>query len=82
MERISLADAEGCLADIIDQAKSSGPVTITFEGQPVAVVSGIELLRGLNNGIDVDALRALTARMTPSKTSAVEIVREMRDSRY
>ena len=82
MESISLADAEGRLSEIIEQAQAGDEVTITRDGKPVAVVRGVRPEPTSRPPIDVDALRALTSKMQPSGPSAVEIVREMRDSRY
>lgn len=79
VDSVGLADAKARLSEIVDRAEGGEAVTITRRGKPVAVISGVDRPR---KPIDVDALRALTATMMPSKTSAVDIVRELRDSRY
>lgn len=82
MESINLEDMEGPLAEIIDQAQIGEAVTITREGKPVAVITRIEELKPPTKRLDLEALRALRATMTYHGTSAAELVREMRDSRY
>lgn len=82
MENINLEDMEGRLAEIIDQAQIGDAVTITREGKPVAVITRIEELKPPTKRLDVDALKALTDSMTYHGTSAAELIREMRDSRY
>jgi antitoxin (DNA-binding transcriptional repressor) of toxin-antitoxin stability system len=54
-------------------------VTILRRGKAVARIVGIEKPR---KPLDVNALRAHTSKMQPSDLTGVEILREMRDSRF
>lgn len=95
MESISFGDAEGHFGELIEKAEAGETITITRDGEPVvSLVPTLKKIDGLEadadtaqaarprKRIDVDALRALTFKMKPAKMSAVDIVREMRDSRY
>lgn len=93
MESISFGEAEGRFGELIEKAEAGETITITRDGEPVvALVPTPKKVDGPDTEaaqaarprkrIDVDALRALTSKMKPAKTSAVDIVREMRDSRY
>lgn len=82
MESISITDAEGRLGELIDHTEIGDTITITRDGKPIAVVTRVEQPTAPRRPIDVDALKALTDRMTYHGTSAAELMREMRDSRY
>ncbi|HYD37645.1 MAG TPA: type II toxin-antitoxin system prevent-host-death family antitoxin [Allosphingosinicella sp.] len=79
MDGINLSDAKARLSDLVDRAASGEEVTILRRGKAVARIVGIETPR---KPLDVAALRAHTSKMKPSNISGVEILREMRDSRF
>lgn len=88
MESISFSEAEGRFGELIGKAEAGETITITRNGEAVAALvptlptSQVAQSATPRKRIDVDALRALTAKMMPATTSAVDLVREMRDSRY
>lgn len=82
MDSISFTDIEGPLGEIMDRARAGDEITIMRDGEPFAVVRRVEPKRTPRPPIDVDAMRALTSKMTYHGTSAAELIREMRDSRY
>lgn len=79
MDGINLSDAKARLSDLVDRAASGEEVTILRRGKAVARIVGIEKPR---KPLNVSALRAHTSRMKPSEATGVEILREMRDSRF
>jgi prevent-host-death family protein len=79
MDAVNLSDAKARLSELIDRASEGEEVTITRRGRPVARLVPVETPR---QAIDLEALRRLRASMPMSDVSGVEIVREMRDSRY
>lgn len=82
MESISFTDAKGRFDEIIDQAEAGDDVVITRDGKPVVVVKAVQVKAPSRLPIDFEALRALRAEMPMATVSAVDIVREMRDSRF
>lgn len=76
---INLAEAKAKLSELIVRAEAGETVTITRRGKPAVTLVPTEKPR---KPVDVDAMRALTAKMPLSRSSGVDIVREMRDSRY
>ncbi|HEY0313156.1 MAG TPA: type II toxin-antitoxin system prevent-host-death family antitoxin [Allosphingosinicella sp.] len=79
MAAVNLSDAKAQLSNLVERAERGEDVTILRRGRPAVRLVPIEQPR---KPLDVEALRQLTAKMTPSKLTGVEIVREMRDSRY
>jgi prevent-host-death family protein len=79
MRRYNLAEAKASLSELVLRAEAGEKIVICRRGKPVANLVAVEQPTGR---LDVEKLRALTAGMKPSKTSSVEILREMRDSRY
>jgi len=75
----NLSDAKAKLSDLVDRAEAGEEVTILRRGRPVAKIVPLEQPR---KPLDIEALRAFTASQTMSDVSAVDILREMRDSRY
>lgn len=76
---INLAEAKARLSELVVRAEAGETVTISRRGKPaVTLVPAVQSRKP----VDVDAMRALTAGMKPGKLNAVDIVREMRDSRY
>lgn len=79
MDSYNLADAKANFSDLVGRAEAGEEIEIKRRGRPVAKIVPIEKPK---KSIDYDALKVLTDRMKPSKISSVEILREMRDSRY
>ena len=76
MNTISLADAKAHLSALVDQAASGHPVRITRRGKPIVQITSINTPR---KPIDLAALRALTATMSPQPTQARDWMRQIRD---
>lgn len=79
MDSVSLADAKARLSELVDRVEAGETVTITRRGKPAAILGPAPVQR---RGLDLDALRRLRAKSKPSRITGVEIIREMRDSRY
>ncbi|MGZ8284813.1 MAG: type II toxin-antitoxin system Phd/YefM family antitoxin [Allosphingosinicella sp.] len=79
VDGVNLSDAKAQLSDLVDRAESGEEVTILRRGKAVARIVGIAKPR---KPLNVDALRAHTSKMKPSDVTGVEILREMRDSRF
>ncbi|MEO7179109.1 MAG: type II toxin-antitoxin system prevent-host-death family antitoxin [Allosphingosinicella sp.] len=79
MDGVNLSDAKAKLSDLVDRAVSGEEVTILRRGKAVARIVGIE---SPYKPLDVNALRAHTSKIQQSGVSGVEILREMRDSRF
>lgn len=79
MDSYSLADAKARLSELVARAEAGETVEITRRGKPVARVVPTE--RKLEK-VDVDRLRRLTDSLPWQDKSAVELIREMRDSGY
>jgi prevent-host-death family protein len=86
MSTHSVADAKNHLSELINRALKGEGVVITRRGQPVvelkAIRSAVERVdeapRQMTEA-DFEWLRARRAKMTPSKTDAVTLIRQMRD---
>lgn len=76
---ISLQDAETRLSELIDRAEAGESICITRDGKPVAHLSAVGIERRPRKPIDIEALRALTAKMPVLTQSAADLVRSMRD---
>lgn len=91
MSRVNLQDARVRLDELVDCAEAGDTVVIIRNGQPVARLVGWddggdpeasgheERGRRPGKGIDVNRLRALTARMPLQPEEAGDFVRRMRD---
>jgi len=79
MAAVNLSDAKAQLSDLVDRAERGEDVTILRRGKPAVRLVPVEKPK---KPLDVEALRRLTAKMEPSDLTGVEILREMRDSRY
>ena len=80
MESINLADAKAHLSELVDRAEAGEAVTILRRGRPAAQLTAVSTPR---KKIDLRELRALTAGMKPSGSSAARLIRELRDdARY
>lgn len=77
---MNLSDAKARFSEVVDRAEAGESVDILRRGKVVARVVPVE--RKLQK-VDVERLRAFTATLPESKTSAVDLIREMRDdARY
>lgn len=76
---MNLSDAKARLSELVDRAEKGEDVTLLRRGRPVAKIVAVERRR---KPLDVEALRAMTSKMPMSDLSGVEILREMRDSRF
>lgn len=79
MNAVNLSDAKARLSELVDRAENGEDVTLLRRGRPVAKIVAIDKPR---KPLDVEALRAMTSKMPMSDVSGVEILREMRDSRF
>lgn len=76
---VSVADAKAHLSALLVAVESGETIEITKRGRPVATLNPV---RRAKKPVDLEWLRALTDGMQYSEVSAVDIVRQMRDSRY
>jgi prevent-host-death family protein len=79
MNTVSLADAKARLSELVDRVEAGESIEITRRGRAVARLTAIDAPR---KPIDINVLRALTDSMKPSKQSAADLVRAMRDDGY
>ena len=79
MSALNIAEAKARFSDLIGRAEGGEEIEIMRRGKPVAKIVPIQRPK---KPIDIEALRELRSRMTPSEITGVEILREMRDSRY
>ena len=79
MDSYSVADAKARFSEVVERAEAGETVEITKRGKLVARVVPVVQPR---KPIDVDALERLSARLPVQKQSAVDLIREMRDSGY
>jgi prevent-host-death family protein len=73
------------LSDLVERAQAGEDITLLRDGKPVARIVPVPAVDEPNERpkvIDLKALRALRATMPMSDLSGVDILREMRDSRY
>ncbi len=76
MENVSVAAAKARLSELIDQAETGEPVTITRRGKPVAQITAIQKQR---QPINAAALLAVTKNMPRQEEPAGDFIRRMRD---
>ncbi len=76
---VSVAEAKARLSELLKAVEGGEVISITRRGEPVATLAAVKRPR---KPIDIEELRALRAGMPYSEVSAVDIIREMRDSRY
>jgi prevent-host-death family protein len=80
MENIKLADAKAHLSELVDRAEAGEDVTITRRGKPAAKLSPCKAPK---RPVDLDALKALTAKLPKQKSGAAKSIRELREgARY
>ena len=76
MSAISLADAKAHLSELVDRVEAGASIDITRRGKRVARLTAIAAPR---RRIDLAALQALTAGMSPNPEPAADLIRAMRD---
>ena len=79
MSTHSVADAKNHLSELIDRALKGEGVVITRRGQPVVELKAVRPVPQPITKADIEWLRARRALMTPAKTDAATLVRQMRD---
>lgn len=79
MAAVNLSDAKAQLSDLVARAERGEDVTILRRGRPTVRLVPVEQPK---KRIDLEALRRLRSTMPESALTGVEILREMRDSRY
>ncbi|MGF1549904.1 MAG: type II toxin-antitoxin system Phd/YefM family antitoxin [Sphingomonadaceae bacterium] len=79
MESYNIAEAKARFSELIDRAAEGEEIQISKRGEPRVRLVAVDRPK---KPIDVEALRALTAKMKKSKIGGVEILREMRDRGY
>jgi prevent-host-death family protein len=79
MSTHSAAEAKNQLSKLIDRALKGEGVVITRRGEPVVELKPVRTVPGPITEADIEWLRARLIGRTPAKTSAVTLVREMRD---
>lgn len=81
MESYNLAEAKANLSALVERAEAGEEIEIRKRGRPVAKLVPTQ---GPKKPIDVDALRALTARMKPyeDRDGLSFVERMRRDDRY
>ena len=79
MDRISISQARTHLCAIIRRVEAGESIEITRRGKVVAV---IEPVARPKKPVDVAGFRALRGTMPFQEESAVDLIRNMRDSRY
>lgn len=79
MDRVNLAEAKAHLSDLVSRAERGEEIEIMRRGKLVARLSPPERPK---RGIDVEALRAMTAAMPFQAESAADLIRRMRDDGY
>lgn len=76
---VSVAEAKSHLSELLKAVEEGETIAITRRGRPVASLSPV---RSAPRAVDIDWVKRATARIEYSDVSAVDVVREMRDSRY
>ena len=78
MVAFSIAEAKAQLSAIVTMVENGEPVTITKRGIPVAKIVPLNAAP-VKPKMDLEKLRAFRATLTPSRESAVVMIRRMRD---
>jgi prevent-host-death family protein len=80
MGAYSVAEAKAHLSEILRQVEAGKAITITRRGRPIAtIVAPQKRSRKAINWATIEALRKTLPR---SRTSAAQLVREMRDAGF
>ena len=79
MSTHTVAEAKDQLSKLIERALHGETVVITRRGHPVVELKPVRPLPGPITDADLDWLRSRRALLTPAKTDAATLIREMRD---
>lgn len=79
MTTCTVAEAKAHLSDLLSRVEKGEELLITRRGRPVASLSPI---RPAKRVPDWKAIRAFRESLPAAGTSAVDLVREIRDARY
>ena len=82
MGTYSVAEAKNKLSELINRAQGGEGVVITRHGQPVIEFKPIKQAPRPMTDADFERLRQHRAQLTPVKTDAVTLVRQMRDGEW
>lgn len=77
MTRVNLAEAKTHLSALVERAENGERISIMRRGKVVAELTPPQTPR---KPIDLDALKAMTDKMTPQTQDSGEFIRQMRDS--
>jgi prevent-host-death family protein len=80
MGAYSVAEAKARLSEILTRVEAGQEVTITRRGQAVAAI--VPIRERQKKAIDWKAIEAFRKTLPKSRTSAAELVREMRDAGF
>lgn len=79
MSTCTVAEAKAHLSELLARVESGEELVITRRGRPVANLSPV---RPIKRPPDWQAIRVFRESMPAMETSAVDLIREMRDARY
>ena len=79
MSTCTVAEAKAHLSELLARVENGEELVITRRGRPVAQLSPV---RAVKRPPDWHAIRAFRESLPAMATSAIDLVREMRDSRY
>lgn len=79
MDKVSVVQAKAHFSEILAKVESGQDVLITRRGEPVARLSGVERAR---NPLQLDAIDAFRASLTPVSERSADLIRRMRDESY
>jgi prevent-host-death family protein len=79
MSAHDIAEAEGKLSDLIDQALRGEAVVITRDGRPVAEIKAVKLRDRATREAEMAWLEAHRVKLRGEGIDAVELVSKMRD---
>ena len=80
MRAYSVAEAKAHLSEILKQVEAGKKVIITKRGRPVAAI--VPAQQQPKKAINWAAIEAFRMTLPRSKTSAAQLVREMRDAGF
>jgi prevent-host-death family protein len=79
MKKVSVVQAKAHFSEILARVESGHEVLITRRGAPVARLSGVERAK---NPLQLDAIDAFRASLTPTHERSADLIRRMRDETY
>ena len=84
MSTHTVAETKNKLSALINRAIKGEDVVITRHGRPVVALRPVAQARRQPKmtEADVERLRAHRARLTPARTDAVTLIRQMRDEEW